>query len=258
MFYADGTIDTTFSNDGGIVYANSSGVLAQTGAGTALQCLVGGATPSFGACPTGTGDAFWNQSGGALFPSNSTVDFFVGGQATSSAKFAVLNIAAGTPTASISANSGNNALYFTGDGTIGTTNRQTLTLGTSTTGNIELNSGADMILFSDNLVITGTISDNNSDVYITDNFNPSTDATYNLGSTTLSWQDIYLTGQVCFDDTDCFDSTSSSVGIWSTSNSAFYPKGPYTGVVDLLLGSTATTSAKFGFLNVNSGTPTAS
>src|SRR6185437_4100114 len=65
-----------------------------------------------------------------------------GSTATSSAKFGFLNVAGGTPTASISGTS-NNALYLTGDGTLATTNGNSLTLGNSgastSTGNILLN-----------------------------------------------------------------------------------------------------------------------
>src|SRR4029079_10055356 len=53
-------------------------------------------------------------------------------------KFAFINNAAGTPTASISANNGDNATYLTGNGVLGTTNAQTLTLGSSSTGDVVL------------------------------------------------------------------------------------------------------------------------
>ncbi|MBI5044695.1 MAG: hypothetical protein HZC02_02110, partial [Candidatus Levybacteria bacterium] len=40
---------------------------------------------------------------------------------------------------------------------------------------------------------------------------PAADATYDLGSTTKSWRNAYLTGSLCFDDTDCM---STSGGYW--------------------------------------------
>jgi hypothetical protein len=86
---------------------------------------------------------YWRLSNGALSPNNNTLDLLVGSNATSSAKFAVLNVNTGTPVASISANSGDIATYITGDGTLATTNRQNLIIGNSstynTTGNILLN-----------------------------------------------------------------------------------------------------------------------
>ena len=83
----------------------------------------------------------WDSANGAIYPKNAaTLDFLLGAQATSSAKFAVLNVNSGTPTATISANSGNNATFLTGLGNLATTNMQTLTLGGSTTGNLSFNS----------------------------------------------------------------------------------------------------------------------
>jgi len=48
-----------------------------------------------------TTDLYWSQTNGAIYPNNSTVDFFIGGQATTSAKFAVLNVNTLSPIASI-------------------------------------------------------------------------------------------------------------------------------------------------------------
>jgi hypothetical protein len=50
--------ETTLSNyttNGGVLYTNGSGVVAQTSAGTGTQCLLGGTTPTWGACSTGGG-----------------------------------------------------------------------------------------------------------------------------------------------------------------------------------------------------------
>jgi hypothetical protein len=92
---------------------------------------------------TGGGVSFWDQANGTLYPLNSTVDFLLGGQATTSAKFAVLNMNAGTPTATIAGTTSNAALFFDGNGNLSTANRQSLVLGNSatynSTGNILLN-----------------------------------------------------------------------------------------------------------------------
>src|SRR5690606_2903371 len=40
---------------------------------------------------------YWDQANGTLFPTNSTTDFFIGGSASDSAKFAVININSGIP-----------------------------------------------------------------------------------------------------------------------------------------------------------------
>lgn len=83
----------------------------------------------------GSSTSYWTLSNGALFPVNSTLDTLIGGTASSSAKFAFLNVNSGTPVASISGNLANVATYLTGDGTLGTTSRRSLTLGNSSTYN---------------------------------------------------------------------------------------------------------------------------
>jgi len=131
-----------YNTAGGILYGTSTGLISQTIAGTASQCLLGGTTPTFGSCATNTDD-FWDQANGALYPSNSTVDLLIGGQATTSAKFAVLNVNNGTPTASVSSGVNGTGMYMTADGTLATTRRTTLTIGNSstydTTGNVLIN-----------------------------------------------------------------------------------------------------------------------
>jgi hypothetical protein len=84
---------------------------------------------------------YWTDADGVLYPKNSTYDFAIGGTSSASAKFAVLNIDSGTPTASLSAGTSGGA-YLTASGTLSTTAMQTLTLGTSTTGNIDLGDAA--------------------------------------------------------------------------------------------------------------------
>src|SRR5262249_29503900 len=81
---------------------------------------------------------WFQRNANPIAPANITDDFLLGGAATASAKFAFLNNASGTPVASISANNGANATYLTGDGKLGTTNKQTLTFGSASTGNIDL------------------------------------------------------------------------------------------------------------------------
>ena len=86
------------------------------------------------------GSSNWRITAGALSPINDTLDLLVGSTASTSAKFAVLNVNSGTPTASVSAGVAG-AAYLTADGNLATTAKQSLTLGNSTTGNIILNAG---------------------------------------------------------------------------------------------------------------------
>jgi site-specific recombinase XerD len=87
------------------------------------------------------GTNWWDQVNGTIQPYNKTVDLLLGGTATSSAKFAVLNMNSGTPTASVSAGI-TGAAYLTGTGILATTAKQTLALGdATTTGNIIIQGG---------------------------------------------------------------------------------------------------------------------
>jgi len=107
---------------------------------------------------------FWRQNTGALYPANTTVDLLVGGTTTTSAKFSVLNMNSGTPTASISANSGNNASFLTGGGNLGTANAQTLTLGGATTGDIVIDAGSGNVNLSDATASRFVLTDANKNL----------------------------------------------------------------------------------------------
>ncbi|MDQ3008352.1 MAG: site-specific integrase, partial [bacterium] len=124
---------------GGIVYsdADSFEILA---AGTASDCLISGGAgaPTWGSCSSAVASSvMWQQSAGTSQLKNTTLDLLVGGTSSVSAKFAVLNVNNGTPTASVSAGTAG-ASYITADGTIQTTANQNLTIGGNTTGNITL------------------------------------------------------------------------------------------------------------------------
>ncbi len=86
----------------------------------------------------GTGNSpFAEITGGVIVPNNSTVDLLVGGQSSTSAKFAVLNMAGarGLQTASVSGS----LVLDSSTASIQTTNNQALTIGGNTTGNININ-----------------------------------------------------------------------------------------------------------------------
>src|SRR5205085_255874 len=120
---------------GAVLYTNGSAVVSQA-TGNSNQVLHGGLTPTFaavdltqdvtGVLPVVNGGSPFLEGAGSIFERLSTQDLLLGSNTTSSAKFAFINVNSGTPTASISANSGNNATYLTGTGNLGTTNSQTL------------------------------------------------------------------------------------------------------------------------------------
>ncbi len=106
----------------------------------------------------GSGNSpFAEITGGVIVPNNSTVDFLVGGQSSTSAEFAVLNVAGtrGLQTASLS---GSLTLDST-TASIQTTKNQLLTIGGNTTGDIQFkpgNSSSSLYLQSTGNVGIGT------------------------------------------------------------------------------------------------------
>ncbi|HAU65692.1 TPA: hypothetical protein DCW32_04085 [Candidatus Woesebacteria bacterium] len=126
--------------------------------------------------------------------------------------------------------------FRTGAGSIQTTTFSPIAIGGSTTGNITLNPS--------NAIAGGYVA-------------PNTTNMSDFGTASLLWRNIYGTtlyqgaNQVCDTSGNC----SAATDIWSIADGALYPKNTS---VDLLLGSTATTSAKFALKNVLSGVPTAS
>ncbi|MDE2590674.1 MAG: hypothetical protein KGL95_13530, partial [Patescibacteria group bacterium] len=111
-----------------------------TSLGSSSQVLGITSGSQLGWTSVATGFNPWNAQQGAIIPGSGTYDLLLGGISTTSANFAFINNTpgSGTPTASISAGTANNALYLTGAGTIGTTNMQNLTLGSSSTGIVQI------------------------------------------------------------------------------------------------------------------------
>jgi len=140
------TISGTLDGLTGLTLTSGSITLGgSTGTG---NCLTGGATASWGSCGGG-GSSNWtlDTTNGVLRPNNNTLDFFIGGTASSAAQFAVLGVVAGSsPVASLSATTGSNigqGLSFTSsNATIQSLIKGTLTIGGDTTGSIRFIPGA--------------------------------------------------------------------------------------------------------------------
>ena len=98
---------------------------------------------------------YWQLTNNLLHSNNDTFDFAIGGDSTESAKFAVLNVAdsRGNQIATLSGD-----LVLDAEGSLTTTNLQTLTLGGSSTGNIVIDSGSGLVNINDNTTINGTLT----------------------------------------------------------------------------------------------------
>ena len=141
------TLGQTLSLGGG---TSGNLVIGQTGkdilfgSSTFANCTAletSGGVLSCGSDAGGSAENYWqyNAATGIVANGNLTTDLLLGGTSTSSARAAFLNIAGGTPTASLSAGI-NGGAYLTAAGTLQTTANQTLTLGGNTTGEVAIGS----------------------------------------------------------------------------------------------------------------------
>jgi len=70
-------------------------------------------------------------------------------------------VASGVPTASISGTTANNSLYITGDGALATTNKESLTIGSASTGNISIfGIGTGVVQANSGILSTGLVQNN--------------------------------------------------------------------------------------------------
>jgi len=260
---------------GAVPYFNGAGTMttiAPSTSGYVLTTQGAGANPSW-TNPASLGTNYWDRANGALSPQIASVhDLLLGSSATTSAKFGFINVNSGVPTATISANTANNAAYLTGAGNLGTTNAQTLTLGGASTGNIVLTAGGSGTVAISNLS-TGVVY-NTSGVLASEaqlsslrggsgaNLSAATQGSVpyfsSLGIQSAlapGTSGYVLTTNGAGANPSWTDAASLGTNYWDQGNGVVSPK--IASVHDLLLGSNATTSAKFGFINVNSGTPTA-
>ena len=266
----------TFSGlttDGGLIYTNTSGEIAQTATGSLGECLIsnGGGAPSWGSC-SGSGTSNWNVISGTIYPKLSdSLDFFIGGSSTTSAKFALLNIngARGTQTASLSGT----LVLDSGSASIESTNFQTLTLGGNNTGSVVIDSGSSLISILDNTSVTGTLGASalisaNGGLSVASgqsttlaSFSTNGGLLYTDGSGIL--QQLGSTGT----SSECLLGNASGAPSWGTCPSSGGNTGAFvinesTGTInqlntttDFLIGGTATNSAKFAILNANGTSP---
>jgi hypothetical protein len=140
---------------------NAGGIKLGSDEGTDNYCLLSGgvgAGATWEECPAGSGFTQWSLSAGAIYSGNTTLDFLIGGNASSSANFAFLNNAAGTPTFRIRSDSGSQYLDIYHDGTDGVI--------TSSTGTLNLGAGGGT-LFVETDIVNDT-SNNSGAVKISD------------------------------------------------------------------------------------------
>ncbi len=237
-------LSTNYTNNGGVLYADTTGLFKQTPTGGTNQCLIGGANPTWGSCGTGTNGSWWTLDtiNGAIYPVNSTVDLFVGGSATNSAKFAVLNmIGSGTPTASVSSGLNGNSTYITANGTIQTANFANLTVGGSTTGDITLTPHN----ATGNVIVNGPTLDTTTSVFTL--LGTPSNLTFAGSASTLTIG--ATTGTTTF-RTPTIDDNRSTLTLFGTPTSITFGGAATT----LNIGNVSGTTTVQGALSVNGNT----
>jgi len=299
-------VDSNYTVNGGLLYSTSTGVfnqLADIATGSCLTSAGATAVPTWTNCSS-LGTNYLQLNSGALSPFSNTADLLIGATATSSAKFAFMNVNSGTPTASLSAGLAG-GVYLSATGTLSTTNRQTLSIGNSVSGNIVIDpNGTSPVSIGQNstpnaeLAVHGTsgtlpvitVSGNTANAGLAvsnsgagDLFTASSSSSpkftiqnngtiiasnYTQGGGLLYTSNAGVFNQLADVATgSCLASNGAgAVPAWVNcsslgTNYLQLNSGTlslFSNTADLLLGNTATSSAKFGFINVNSGTPTAS
>jgi site-specific recombinase XerD len=104
----NGIILPEYSGQNGVLYGKfGTGEVSQATTSSLNLCLLsGGSSPSWGPCPgSGVVGSYLSLSGGLLHPTNTTSDFALGGNSTTSAKFGIFNLnGSGVATATLSGN----------------------------------------------------------------------------------------------------------------------------------------------------------
>jgi len=155
IYTVGGNISLNLGSDatGDVWYRNSSGNVTRLGIGSAGQALtVSGGIPSWAGGSGGSGvSGFWQRNSGALSPANITDDLLVGVVATPSAATTDYFQVFGTGTTAGTASSSGNLTLGTNRTTavIGTQRMIPLTIGSATTGPIQLSPKGTTGLFVD-------------------------------------------------------------------------------------------------------------
>ena len=252
---SSGNARFTVDNSGNITVAGTTGFGTKTYtwpstalyAGYVLSTTDTNGTLGWVAQTASSGFNFWQELTGALSPIHIGDDLLLGSSSTSSAAFAFTGLMGTTTQASFSGQfvlmpnkgyggsasiSGQLILgALGGNPTIQTTNNQLLTIGGNSTGRISLsplNGAAVAVGGTGGLILAGYTGSGSGCTLKTDaNGNVQCQTDLNSGSYNF-WQEL--------------------IGALS----------PIQAGDDLLIGGTTTASAKFAFINVGSGSPTAS
>ncbi|GIW62067.1 MAG: hypothetical protein KatS3mg089_0919 [Patescibacteria group bacterium] len=212
-------------------------VLATSSGQSAFTINQNGAGPLISASSSGIAKFTVNNDGSAYFAGNVGI-----GITSPTGILSLANSAAGVEILFSGANAANIYQSTSGQSLYINTNTGDLRLGANGSGS------NDLVIKSTGNIGIGNTTASNFKLEVTGNIGPSADVTYNLGSPSLRWNNVYANNFIG-------SGTGGTAGYWQLNNGAL---SPAYSTNDVLIGGTATSSAKFGFINViGSGTPTA-
>ncbi len=211
---------------GSVEFADTVAILATTSAQSAFYINQNSTGPLISASTSGIAKFVVENDGTGIFSADLGIN---GGDLTSAATiFNLLNSAVTT------LNLGGAATTLSVGATTGTITIRNASAAIQ--GNVTLGDAA-----TDTLTFTGRVAQDSDLLPI------GTTGTNDLGSSSLSWDNAYID--------NLYSASTGTSGHWQRANGIVVP----TNISDeLLIGSTSTSSAKFAFLNVATGTPTAS
>ncbi|HCR92557.1 MAG TPA: hypothetical protein DIU47_01195, partial [Candidatus Pacebacteria bacterium] len=131
-------------------------------------------------------------------------------------------------------------------------NGGTYNLRTSVGGDLGLTSR--LFITNGGNVGIGTVNPTSFKLQVAGDTGPNADASYDLGSTALQWKNIYLSGSLCFDMADCATSWATvGTNYWQLDNLVL---SPGNSTLDIAVGGSATSSAKFQVFGVSGNATT--
>ena len=214
------------SAKGAVEFDDMVAILATTSAQSAFYINQNSTGPLISASTSGTAKFVVENDGTGIFSGDLGIN---GGDLTSTAT--TFNLLNSTVTTLNFAGAATNLVLGATTGTITIRNASAAIQGNITLGDAT----------TDTLTFTGRVAQDSDLLPIT------TSGTSDLGSSSLPWDNAYID--------NIYSASTGTSGYWQRANGAVIPTNISD---DILIGATSTSSAKFAFLNVATGTPTAS
>lgn len=117
------------------------------------------------------------------------------------------------------------------------------------------NAATDAILLLTSNVGIGTTDPSSFKLEVAGHVGPNANNTYNLGSSSNKWANIYATSFIQNGNTVCDSSNNCGGGSsnWTNTSNVYFPKNEFADIVDLVIGGNSTASADFRVTGLGNG-----